>query len=370
MRQDNIQMLSDTLGILNAGAYSVCSREVPLKLSPGQMRRSQVFLPREIDALNPESTVSKEKTGTPLSVTCQNADSFVVARERSRQRREQMGEDCSHVLVLNLANPVNPGGGVRRGARAQEEDLCRKSSLLLSLENEAAKPYYRYNRNLHTYMGSDAIIITPEVEIIRDGAGNLLEDSVLVSVMTCAAPMLSRGMEGLTDKEYRQLVFHRITGMLRVAAWLGYDALVLGGKGAIEKRDIVVNALPDGQTWLKSFKVGDATYYLSLVNPLDFKTGTNTITAYVSKKSEKATVPYALASETFTIDIDPRMPDMGNHTSPDNTPLTKQADGSYAGTINLTMTGLWRIHLTVRDAEGNVVAGGEELSSLYWDVTI
>lgn len=151
---------------------------------------------------------------------------------------------------------------------------------------------------------------------------------------------------------------------------LSYDALVLGKTGGIEKKDVVVNALPDGQTWLKSFKVGDATYYLSLVNPLDFKTGTNTITAYVSKKSEKATVPYALASETFTIDIDPRMPDMGNHTSPSNTSLTKQADGSYAGIINLTMTGLWRIHLTVRDAQGNIVAGGEELSTLYWDVTI
>jgi hypothetical protein len=38
------------------------------------------------------------------------------------------------------------------------------------------------------------------------------------------------------------------------------------------------------------------------------------------------------------------------------------------------MTGLWRIHLTVRDAQGNVVAGGDDqsdgYSSLYWDVTI
>lgn len=151
---------------------------------------------------------------------------------------------------------------------------------------------------------------------------------------------------------------------------LSYDALVLGKTGVIDKHDVVVNALPDGQAWLKSFKVGDATYYLSLVNPLDFKTGSNTITAYVSKKSEKATVPYQIASETFTIDIDPRMPDMGNHTSPDNTSLVKQEDGSYKGNINLTMTGLWRIHLTVKDAQGNVVAGGEELSSLYWDVTI
>ena len=90
----------------------------------------------------------------------------------------------------------------------------------------------------------------------------------------------------------------------------------------------------------------------------------------MSKKSEKATNPYQIANEVFTIDIDPRMPDMGNHTSPNNTPLVKQEDGSYKGTVNLTMTGLWRIHLTVKDSEGNVVAGGEELSSLYWDVTL
>ena len=152
---------------------------------------------------------------------------------------------------------------------------------------------------------------------------------------------------------------------------LSYDALVLGKEGKVEKKDIVVNALPDGQAWLKSFKVGDDNYFLSLVNPNDWKTGTNTIKAYISKKSDPITTPYALATETFTVEIDPRMPDMGNHTSPDNTPLVKQQDGSYQGTINLTMTGLWRIHLTVKDAKGNVVAGGEEeLSSLYWDVTL
>lgn len=151
---------------------------------------------------------------------------------------------------------------------------------------------------------------------------------------------------------------------------LSYNALILGTKGGIDKREIVVNALPDGQAWVKSFKAGNDTYYLSLVNPSDFETGTNEIQAYISKKSAKATDPYQVATETFTVDIDPRMPDMGNHTSPNNTPLLKQEDGSYKGTINLTMTGLWRIHLTVKDEQGNVVAGDSELSSLYWDVTI
>jgi hypothetical protein len=149
-----------------------------------------------------------------------------------------------------------------------------------------------------------------------------------------------------------------------------YEVDVLGKTGGVEKKDIVVNALPDGQVWLKSFKVGDDTFFLSLVNPTDWKTGANNIKAYVSKKSNPITTPYALAAETFTVDIDPRMPDMGNHTSPNNTPLVKQEDGSYQGTINLTMTGLWRIHLKVKDSEGNVVAGGEEGSTLFWDVTI
>ena len=153
-----------------------------------------------------------------------------------------------------------------------------------------------------------------------------------------------------------------------------YDIAVLGSKASVTDKAIVVNAIPDGQEWLKNFKVGDNTYYLSLVNPIDWKTGENVIQAYISKKSAPITTPYALASETFTVEIDPRMPDMGSHTSPGNKALTKQADGSYKGSINLTMTGLWRIHLTVKDAQGNIVAGGDDqkdgFSSLYWDVTL
>ena len=153
-----------------------------------------------------------------------------------------------------------------------------------------------------------------------------------------------------------------------------YDANVLGTEGKLQEANIIVDALPEGQQWLKNFKVSDQTYFLSLVNPTDWKTGTNTITAYVSQKSNPITVPYALAEEQFTIEIDPRMPDMGNHSSPNNVALTRQSDGSYQGSINLTMTGRWRIHLTVKDAQGNVVAGGDDLSdgfsSLFWEVTI
>lgn len=148
-------------------------------------------------------------------------------------------------LVLNFANPVHPGGGVRRGARAQEEDLCRKSSLLFALESEAAKRYYWYNRAQQTNLGSDAVILTPEVEIIKDENGALLDEPLIVSVMTCAAPMITFGKEGLTEEQYRRLFYDRICGMLKCAAYWGYSMLVLGafGCGAFQNDAKVVSDL-------------------------------------------------------------------------------------------------------------------------------
>lgn len=143
---------------------------------------------------------------------------------------------------------------------------------------------------------------------------------------------------------------------------VSYDVQVLGSSAKVEEAGIEVNALSDGQDWVKSFKVGDDTYFVSLVNPADWKIGTNNITAYVSKKSADIKKAYAPAEENFTIDFTPTMPDMGDHTSPDNVALTKQSDGSYQGIINLTMTGWWRLHLTVKDKDGNVVADDISLS--------
>ncbi len=156
---------------------------------------------------------------------------------------------------------------------------------------------------------------------------------------------------------------------------ISYDLNILSQGAETYKKTITVDALDDGQAWIKTFKANDNVYILSLVEPNKWQTGTNEIKAYISKKSSPITTPYALASEQFIVEQVPTMPDMGNHSSPDNTSLTLQDDGSYVGNINLTMTGLWRIHLTVRNADTNeIVAGGDDesdgFSSLFWDVTI
>ncbi len=135
------------------------------------------------------------------------------------------------ILVLNFANPVHPGGGVRRGARAQEEDLCRRSSLLPALESLVARPHSDYNNGLSGYMGSDAMILTPEVEVIKDEHYGLLDKPFTVAVLTCAAPMVSHGMGTLTRAQYEELFYHRIMMVFHIAIYYGYTHLVLGAWG-------------------------------------------------------------------------------------------------------------------------------------------
>ena len=232
MRSDNLAILEDTLSILEKGSYNLQGKTIPLKLSRAQMEEVQVYLPRDVERICNATDFEHVHVLGRCGYSCENEDSFTLARKRAEQFSfllKQKG--AKPILVLNLANPVNPGGGVRRGATAQEEDLCRKSSLLVSLESPKAKAYYDYNRSLGTYMGSHALMIHPQVEIIKDENGDLLPETAVVAVMTCAAPMLTYGMEGMSREQYETMVYDRITGMLKVAAYLGYQFLILGAFG-------------------------------------------------------------------------------------------------------------------------------------------
>jgi len=223
----NIEILYETLKAFRSGRYPYGSGVVTCRLTPEQRSQAHVYLPEDVTkiaALPLTPKVNKTEYG------CCNMDSFTAARKRIAANAA-LGGPLKRVLVLNLANPVNPGGGVRHGAKAQEEDLCRKSSLLFSLTSEAAAPYYEYNRGLHSNLASHALVLSPRVEIIRDESGAYLSQSSIVSVLTCAAPMVRYGLEGMTEESYHALLYDRIYGMLRCAAFWGYDSLILGAFG-------------------------------------------------------------------------------------------------------------------------------------------
>lgn len=225
MRVDNIEMLNDTLKILEAGFYKKSKKKINLKLSKEEMHESIVLLPEDVKNICDNPTIEKIFVMGRTGSFCVNEDSYTTAIKIKNNHPDEK------VLVLNFANPVHPGGGVRNGARAQEEDLCRKSSLLLSLEDNNSKKYYTYNSKLNSNWGSDAIIMNPNVEIIKDSKGDLLDESTVVSVMTCAAPVVGRMFDKKMQAEYEELLYNRITGMLKVAANYGYKYLVLGAWG-------------------------------------------------------------------------------------------------------------------------------------------
>ncbi len=234
MRLDTITILQETLHILETGAYDAGGKTVSLKLSRAQAEEAEVYLPDDVKRIFNAKDFEHVHMMGRCGYGCENADAFALARKRTERFSYELKQiGAKPVLVLNLANPVNPGGGVRRGAKSQEEDLCRRSSLLLSLEGPKAKAYYQYNRSLGTYMGSHALMIHPQVEIIRDENDLLLPETVTVAVMTCAAPMLTedRGAEGMTQAQYETMIYDRITGMLKVAAYRGYRYLILGAFG-------------------------------------------------------------------------------------------------------------------------------------------
>ena len=231
MRNKNMDMLRDTLCILEERRYRINGRTVQLKLSKEEMRTVHVLLPKDVEEICKKTDFQRVFTLGRCGYGCRNEDSFAAAREQYKDFSHMFSRDSKPVLVLNLANPVHPGGGVRIGAKAQEEDLCRKSSLLLSLESPEAEKYYEYNRRQNTCMGSDGMIFTPQVEVIRDADGSLLEETVIVAVLTCAAPMVRNGKEGMGEDAYREMVCHRIMGMLKCAAYYGYKNLVLGAWG-------------------------------------------------------------------------------------------------------------------------------------------
>ena len=221
------------------------------------------------------------------------------------------------------------------------------------------------------------------IKISTQGYVRDFEVSDITPVMT----MTMMGMQHSTPTATEAVLYDQTFPAVR-RAWVSFlmsssdgGSWELSYKASSQQQSIThdatvinVDALASGLAWLKSFKAGDTTYYLSLVNPNNFQTGINTIQAYVSKQSTDKTKPYLTADETFTIEITPTMPDMGDHSSPNNEPLVKQESGVYEGKLNLSMTGLWNIHLVVKDKDGNIVAGGDNdssgYSSLYWTITI
>ena len=105
----------------------------------------------------------------------------------------------------------------------------------------------------------------------------------------------------------------------------------------------------------------NARYIVAFIAPHHPKVALNDITVGVYKMETMMDFPIV---DNFKVKIDPRMPSMGNHGSPNNVDLSQSAsDKLYYGKLSLTMTGYWKINLQLLN-ESNVILKGETITDL------
>ncbi len=164
----------------------------------------------------------------------------------------------ARIAVHNFASATNPGGGVKFGSRAQEEALCRCSTLYPVLNTkENFQRYYKVNRERESSLYDDACIYTPEIIICKNDIerpARLPRDKWdNVDVITVAAPNLRERPNNsynpgndspaqISDEELFTLQERRLRHMFTVVAHHGAEIFVTGafGCGAFRNNPEVV----------------------------------------------------------------------------------------------------------------------------------
>lgn len=209
---------------------------------------------------------------------------LVISKKRTYEAARAYGNQ--KVAVHNFASASNPGGGVTKGASAQEECLCRCSGLYFCLNvRDMWNGFYYPHRNAHDSIHNDDIIYTPEVTVFKTdtNAPKLMaeKDWYRVDVITCAAPNLRPNPTNrfnpadgdpvsMTDKDLLLLHEKRLRRILDVAVSEGVETIILGafGCGAFRNNPDVValankNVIKD---YLHAFKNIEYAVYC---NPKD-----------------------------------------------------------------------------------------------------
>ena len=184
---------------------------------------------------------------TPAEVIVSQRRSFEAAKRYSSER----------VCVLNFASSTHVGGGVTTGAGAQEECLCRCSTLYFAIgDNETKKNFHdtHYRQLKSGRMNSiynDDCIYSPGITVFKSDTElpKLLPENEWynVDVITCAAPNLNSRYEKIfiSDKVLKELHKKRAKWILDIAVSEGEDVIILGafGCGAFRNPpDIVAQA--------------------------------------------------------------------------------------------------------------------------------
>ena len=190
---------------------------------------------RIVDALNRSLDKTKRDYGTAQVVDCTllapaaRAASTHPAIEVTHETAQDAALRFrgSRVTVLNFASANHPGGGVRKGAKAQEEALCACSGLLHGLESCMAL-YQANNAPNAPKEGYDRMIYSEDVPLVLDGKLQPVP-TMRINVITYSAPNCLR--KQFTRKEAQDIFERRIRHVLLQADHCNSEVLILGAWG-------------------------------------------------------------------------------------------------------------------------------------------
>lgn len=197
------------------------------------------------------------------------------------------------ICVHNFASATTPGGGVVKGSSAQEECLCRCSTLYFCLNApDMWNGFYAPHRMEQNPIHNEDCIYTPEVLVMKTDTEMPMmlppEKWYDVNVITCAAPNLREKpsnkmnlMDGnkttkISDKELLDIHEKRLARILDIALLEGNEVVILGafGCGAFENNPEVVaraakNVIPH---YINAFETIEFAIYCTPRDERNYKT--------------------------------------------------------------------------------------------------
>ena len=184
---------------------------------------------------------------------------ITVSKDRSFEAAMKIYKQAptDKIAVMNFANAFCAGGGVTKGSSAQEECLCRTSTLYPLLYRRTLRDsFYKHHHELNSPKASDALIYTEGVIICKTDEDlpkrMPKEDWISVDVITVAAPDLRMKSNihaalignGVSMSNAELFGYHvkRAIHVLTCAAAKNADVLILGafGCGAFENDPMTV----------------------------------------------------------------------------------------------------------------------------------
>ena len=131
-----------------------------------------------------------ENVSVPSAYKTENTK-VVVSGKRSLEAAEVYAKQGKKVCVLNFASATNPGGGVVNGSSAQEECICRCTTLYPCLNTDAMwNTFYKPHRKAANPLYNNDCIYTPDVCVFKSDTNfpEILPKDEWWNVNICTSP--------------------------------------------------------------------------------------------------------------------------------------------------------------------------------------